>query len=83
VTRKILPSRLLCCLQVGWEHWVTNLQPCVKLAFEILRPSDAAGVLQMQRHLLCLCPSLGDDYMQPVQHVVEELLGWSHVLNRV
>jgi hypothetical protein len=66
--------------QVGWMHFVTSLRPCVKIAFEVLRPQDAAGVLQMQRYLRCACPKLGDDYMRSVQHVVGELLEWAKVV---
>jgi hypothetical protein len=61
-------------------HFVTNLQPCIKIAFEVLRPQDAAGVLQMQRHLRCACSELGSDYMCTAQHVVQELLAWAKAL---
>jgi hypothetical protein len=60
-------------------HFVTNLQPCLTIAFEVLRPRDAAGVLQMQRYLRCVCPNLPADYMRTVQHVVKELLEWAKV----
>jgi hypothetical protein len=60
-------------------HFVTNLRPCFKIAFEVLRPTDAAGVLQMQRYLRCVCPNLPVDYMRTVQHVVKELLAWAKV----
>uniref|UniRef100_A0A383WM06 JmjC domain-containing protein n=1 Tax=Tetradesmus obliquus TaxID=3088 RepID=A0A383WM06_TETOB len=67
-------------VKAGWMHWVANLQPCIKIAFEVLRPQDAAGVLQMQRYMRCVCPKHGDDCMRSVQHVAAELLEWAKVL---
>jgi hypothetical protein len=75
-----LTQLLISLLQAGWMHFMTNLQPCIKIAFEVLRPQDAAGVLQMQRYLRCACPKLGDDYMRTGQHVVAELLVWAKAM---
>jgi hypothetical protein len=67
-------------VKVGWMHAVCNLLPCVKIAFEVLRPEDAVGAVQMQRYLRCMCNDLPDDYMCIMQVVVDELLDWSKVI---
>ena len=67
-------------VKVGWMHAVCNLQPCVKIAFDVLRPGDAIGAVQMQRYLRCMCHDPPDDYMCIIQNVVDELLDWSKVM---
>lgn len=57
-------------------HLVINVQPCIKIAFKVLRVEEAAGAPHSHSRLRCGCNGLPQDYMCIIQHVVDELLAW-------
>lgn len=65
---------------VGWPHIVLNLQPCLKVAYEVLRPGDVVRAVQMQQHLRRCFLNNTADYMEVAAEVVKELLRWADYL---
>jgi len=61
---------------VGWMHWVSNLLPCIKVAWELVRPEQMAMAVQMQRALRCRAQLLPSDYLAIAAGAVNELLLW-------
>ena len=59
---------------VGWLHWVVNVRPCIKVAWELARPQHIAGAVQMHRHVRCKMAGLPLDYMALAATAVKELL---------
>jgi hypothetical protein len=62
---------------VGWMHWVVNLLPCIKCAWEVVRPQDIAAALQTQLFVRCRAPRPPGDYLKIITAVVHELLAWA------
>jgi hypothetical protein len=65
---------------VGWMHWVFNMAPCLKIAWEVVRPQHMALAVQMQQRLRCKAHGLANDYLGLVPHAVRELTCWSHFM---
>lgn len=65
---------------VGWMHWVHNSRPCIKCAWEVVRPQALAGCVLMHRRLRCRAHGLANDYLGLVQGAVRELAAWRHFL---
>lgn len=68
------------CVPVGWMHWVHNSRPCIKCAWEVVRPQALAGCVLMHRRLRCRAHGLANDYLGLVPGAVRELLAWRHFL---
>lgn len=65
---------------VGWLHIVRNLRGCLKLAYEVLRPQDAAGSLQIHQGARRCFTNLPGDYMAVQHHATKELLEWAKLV---
>jgi hypothetical protein len=58
---------------VGWMHWVVNLRPCIKVAWEVVRPQHMAGAGLMQRLLRSRALGLAPDYLALVPTAARQL----------
>jgi hypothetical protein len=64
-------------VEPGWKHWVFNQRPCFKVAFELLRPRQAAAIVHMQQRLRGKMVVQQVDYMRVGCSVVEQLQEWA------
>jgi hypothetical protein len=64
-------------VEPGWKHWVFNQRPCFKVAFELLRPRQAAAIVHMQQRLRGKMLVRQMDYMRVGCSVVEQLQEWA------
>jgi hypothetical protein len=64
-------------VEPGWKHWVFNQRPCFKVAFELLRPRQAAAIVHMQQRLRGKMVVQQMDYMRVGCSVVEQLQEWA------
>lgn len=64
-------------VEPGWKHWVFNRRPCFKVAFELLRPRQAAAIVHMQQRLRGNMVVQQADYMRVGCSVVEQLQEWA------
>jgi hypothetical protein len=64
-------------VEPGWKHWVFNQRPCFKVAFELLRPRQAAAIVHMQQRLRGKMVVAQMDYMRVGCSVVEQLQEWA------
>lgn len=59
----------------GWVHWVLNLCPCFKVAYDALLPQHWPHYIAVWRHIT---PLFGDanpnDYMAPLVVALNQLL---------
>lgn len=67
-------------VEPGWKHWVFNQRPCFKLAFELLRPRQAAAVVHMQQQLRGKMFVKQNDYMKVGCRVLLQLQHWAQWL---
>jgi hypothetical protein len=61
-------------------HWVFNLLPCIKVAWEVVRPQHMAGAGLMQRHLRSRALGLASDYLALVPTAAKEIIRWLQFL---
>jgi hypothetical protein len=61
---------------IGWMHWVFNLMPCIKIAWEVARAEQLAAAAVMQRRLRCKTVGQALDYLCLVPSALRELLAW-------
>jgi hypothetical protein len=73
------PGRIIEVI-VGCYHIVRNLGPCRKLAYEVLRPQDAAGSIHIQQRVRRCHEDLPKDYMAVLHSCIMELLYWAGLL---
>jgi hypothetical protein len=64
-------------VEPGWKHWVFNQRPCFKVAFELLRPRQAAAIVHMHQRLRGKMVVQQVDYMRVGCSVVEQLQQWA------
>ncbi|KAF8071177.1 Pclo [Scenedesmus sp. PABB004] len=64
-------------VEPGWLHFVWNEAPCLKVAFELLRPRQAAAVAHMQARLRGKMVTKQPDYVRAGCLVVEQLCAWA------
>ncbi|KAF6253366.1 hypothetical protein COO60DRAFT_423763 [Scenedesmus sp. NREL 46B-D3] len=64
-------------VEPGWKHWVFNQRPCFKVAFELLRPRQAAAIVHMQQRLRGKMVVQQVDYMRVGCSVVQQLQEWA------
>lgn len=53
-------------VEAGWAHQVVNLQPCLKVAFDYLKPEDTPLYAMIHRHVFSAHAQTfeaGQDYM--------------------
>lgn len=60
----------------GYAHWVYNLQPCFKIAMEVLTADAAPRCVDMERHIRSNFSHGQENYMDVVGSVVERLVQW-------
>lgn len=61
-------------VKVGYMHWVCNVAPNFKVAYELLRPGDAMAVVQLHRTLRCAMTDNPQDYMKLEEAVLNHLM---------
>lgn len=57
--------------RAGQVHYVTNLQPCLKVALDLIVPEHGRAYLQSWREIACNNASNAPDYMAFTQVLVE------------
>lgn len=65
---------------IGWMHWVFNLMPCIKIAWEVARAEELAAAAVMQRRLRCKTVGQALDYLCLVPSALRELLAWTRFM---
>lgn len=68
-------------IRPGWMHFVVNLRPCLKVAFERLSVEDVVGIAHMSR-LRSRFVGLPADYEHTVSSLVSELSTWHNAFTQ-